>query len=138
MKPLVMLLVALATLPTVSKAFAENSCDPAKGVAMVGDADAPWTMQIELNPTEVPLNLPFDADVTVCSLSDNLPTRITVDATMPAHKHGMNYQPKTARTGDISYKATNLLFHMPGMWRLEVTAYGKDKPHRFTHDVNLR
>ena len=138
MKYVAALLVTLVPFGAGSKAFAESNCDLAKGATMIGDADSPWTMQIELVPTKVPLNAPFDVDVTVCSQSDDFPTRITVDATMPAHKHGMNYVPKTARTGDASYTTTNLLFHMPGMWRVEVTAYGNDKPYRFTHDVDLR
>ncbi|MEX0346550.1 MAG: hypothetical protein AB3N20_16615, partial [Rhizobiaceae bacterium] len=81
-----------------SQVLANDHCHPGAGIEMSGGADASWTINVRFVPEEVPLNQPFNAKVTVCSQSDALPARITVDATMPAHKHGMNYDPKMVKT----------------------------------------
>lgn len=138
MMRLAALLLFVAGFSAWNQALANEHCVPGTGIEMSGASDAPWTVQIQLNPDGVPLNRPFAADVTICSQSEQLPARITVDATMPAHKHGMNYEPRTAKVDAGHYEVENLLFHMPGVWRLEVTAYDNDRPHRFTHDVNVQ
>ncbi len=137
MKRLAAPLMLAAGLGAWSSAPASEDCDAGSGIAMSGGADAPWAIHIRLGPQDVPLNAPFDAAVVVCAASVPLPARVTVDATMPAHKHGMNYEPRTAQIGAGHYQVRNLLFHMPGVWRLEVTAYDGDKPHRYTHDVSV-
>lgn len=138
MSRLGVLLLCIGSLSAVQVAHAADQCGPETGIQLSGTADAPWTMQIQLNPKDVPLNAPFDATVTVCSQLERLPSRVTVDATMPVHKHGMNYEPKMERVERRQYQVKNLLFHMPGVWRLEVTAYENDKTYRFTHDVALQ
>ena len=49
---------------------------------------------------------------------------LEVDATMPAHGHGMNYTPELGArvtTADGSrYRAEGMLFHMPGEWQWSV------------------
>ena len=52
---------------------------------------------------------------------------LRVDADMPAHRHGMNYQPALQRQDDGRFTAQGLLFHMPGQWRvrLEVEVQGR-------------
>ncbi|MEM7189006.1 MAG: hypothetical protein AAF439_05280 [Pseudomonadota bacterium] len=117
--------------------FADAVCDGGTGVSMTGVESAPWSVQIEFGPNGVPLSQPFGASVTICSESGQLPTRIEVDATMPAHKHGMNYDARTTRIDDRKYKVENLLFHMPGVWQLEVTTYKDGTPHRFTRDLTI-
>jgi len=138
MRWLGVLLLAIGSLGAVHPSYANETCEPDTGIRLSGPADAPWTVQIQVNPKTIPLNAPFDATVTICSRSEHLPTRLGVDATMPAHKHGMNYKVEAAPVADRTYVVKNLLFHMPGVWRLEVTAFEKNKPHRFTHDVELQ
>jgi hypothetical protein len=46
------------------------------------------------------------------------PGEVRVDATMPAHRHGMNYRPSVQRRGDGRFEATGMLLHMPGRWEL--------------------
>ena len=132
------LLLFVGCLGIAWPAYAGENCNPDSRLQLTGAADAPWVIQLQLTPKSIPLNAPFDANVTVCSDQEPVPTRITLDATMPAHKHGMNYEPKTERKDSHRYEVKNLLFHMPGIWRLEITAYENSKPHRFTHDVTIR
>ena len=39
-----------------------------------------------------------------------------VDATMPEHRHGMNYRPSLQALGGGRWRAVGLMFHMPGRW----------------------
>ncbi len=42
---------------------------------------------------------------------------LRVDATMPEHRHGMNYRPRLVPWGE-GWRAEGLLFHMAGRWEL--------------------
>ena len=46
---------------------------------------------------------------------------LSLDATMPAHGHGMNYAPPEVQLRDNQAKIDGLLFHMPGHWRVRFT-----------------
>ena len=54
------------------------------------------------------------------------PQAVRVDATMPEHRHGMNYRPTVTAQGGGRYRAEGLMFHMAGRWELvfEVRAGG--------------
>ena len=54
------------------------------------------------------------------------PEGVRVDATMPEHRHGMNYRPAVTAQGGGRYRAQGLMFHMAGRWELvfEVRAGG--------------
>ena len=41
-----------------------------------------------------------------------------VDATMPEHRHGMNYRPTLTALGAGRWRADGLMFHMAGRWEL--------------------
>ena len=66
----------------------------------------------------------FAMEVLVCP-ADAMLAR--VDATMPEHKHGMNYRPSLKALGDGRWRVEGMMFHMPGRWelRLEVQAAGR-------------
>lgn len=138
MKWLAAFILIISSLGTWYPTYAKDNCEAETGILLSGKTGAPWVIQIQPNPIEIPLNAPFNMRVTICSQSHVVPTRLSVDATMPEHKHGMNYEPKAARIDNHQYMVKNLLFHMPGVWRLEITAYENDSPHRFTHDINLQ
>lgn len=80
---------------------------------------------------------PFDVDLKVCSPGNIAIDRLAVDATMPAHKHGMNYQPQLTKTSEGTYKATGFLFHMPGMWQITVSVYSAGKPSHLSVDIDV-
>ena len=66
-------------------------------------------------PVERVVGQPFALLVSLCPAEARL-TR--VDATMPEHRHGMNYRPKVITIAPGLYRAEGLLFHMPGRWDL--------------------
>jgi hypothetical protein len=65
----------------------------------------------------------FALEFAVCPAPD----AVRVDATMPEHRHGMNYRPTVTAQGGGRYRAEGLMFHMAGRWELvfEVRAGGK-------------
>ncbi|MEO9460207.1 MAG: hypothetical protein ABJE63_09715 [Lentilitoribacter sp.] len=69
------------------------------------------------------ISKPFEIDLYFCSEHDVRIERIKVDATMPAHQHGMNYTPEFKRTDNGNFSVSGMFFHMPGVWQLEVSAY---------------
>lgn len=80
---------------------------------------------------------PFAMTVRFCdegaAISD-----VTVDATMPAHRHGMNYQPDITNIGEQAFKAENLVFHMPGHWQLAVSARFDTELYNYTLDITVK
>lgn len=49
-----------------------------------------------------------------------------VDATMPEHRHGMNYQPSLQALGGGRWRAEGLMFHMAGRWELRLDLVAPD------------
>lgn len=43
---------------------------------------------------------------------------VQFDATMPAHKHGMNVTPKTTKEQNGTFRIDGIKLHMPGEWKL--------------------
>ncbi len=63
----------------------------------------------------VPLAEPFSLQLRLCPPQAELRA---VDASMPAHRHGMNYRPTLHALGDGRWRADGLLWHMAGTWAL--------------------
>ena len=79
------------------------------------------------------------AEVVACRGPGSEPVReMAVDATMPAHGHGMNYRPAVAMLGAGRFRFTGLMLHMPGTWRVSFDLYQGDQRTRLTHDVDLK
>ena len=86
-------------------------------------------------PAPIPLGQPFALKMVAC---DAKPDRVAVDATMPAHRHGMNYRPTVRQTAPGEFRAEGLLFHMPGEWEFVFDLYYGERRERLTHRVTLR
>ena len=77
-----------------------------------------WQIAFVVQPGPLQAGKPFALDIWLCSDAPaGHPTRVAVDAEMPAHKHGMNYRAVVKPAGAQRYRAEGLLFHMPGRWR---------------------
>ena len=59
----------------------------------------------------------FEIDIELCPADAVL---LRVDATMPAHRHGMNYRPSLQHLDDGRWRAKGLMFHMPGHWAFQL------------------
>ena len=80
----------------------------------------------------------FVVEFAVCnSAGPATPETLRVDATMPAHRHGMNFQPKIAATGPNTYRAEGMMFHMPGKWQLGFEQRAPAPSVRVTTDIEI-
>jgi hypothetical protein len=86
------------------------------------------------DPPRIPLDRHFQLDIAVCGIAV---TELRVDAGMPAHRHGMNYQPSVQRLGEGRYRVSGLLFHMPGLWQLTFDISSGGRSHRFQQDIEI-
>jgi hypothetical protein len=85
---------------------------------------------------EIPLAQPFSILVTICS--DAAVKDLRVDAVMPAHQHGLNYTPKVTALGDGVFQVEGILFHMPGLWELQVDVDFKGQSVTYTTEIALK
>ncbi len=84
----------------------------------------------------IPVGQHFSMDLQVCGPPGAaVPTQVRVDADMPAHRHGMNYQTTVAPLGDGRFRADGLMFHMTGRWRLVFELQGTPQAVRITQEV---
>lgn len=122
MKALVALILALAAAPTWA-------CSVPAGAVQVG------ALAVMTVPEKIPLGKPFAVQIAAC---DNAPERLSVDAHMPAHRHGMNYRPTISRT-ENGFRAEGLLFHMPGEWEfIFELRFNDGRSEKLTHRVTVR
>ncbi|MEM7244553.1 MAG: FixH family protein [Acidobacteriota bacterium] len=82
--------------------------------------DGRWRVTWAPDPSPLPTGETFAVDVTVAPVDAEakLPRdlKLSVDAGMPHHGHGMNVFPEVTAQGEGSFRAEGLLFHMPGSW----------------------
>lgn len=89
------------------------ACAPEDALPLAADAPEPQAF-LRLEPP--PLAQPFSMELWLCD-----GTVTMIDATMPAHQHGMKYAPRLVALGDGAYRVEEMLFHMPGLWQISVT-----------------
>jgi hypothetical protein len=69
-------------------------------------------------PADVQVGQPFEVSLIACNKDGSaFDGELKANATMPAHKHGMNYTPVFVTKGNGTYHGTGFLFHMPGKWQ---------------------
>lgn len=118
------LLLALAAAPAAA-------CPLAAPALQAGDLQLAW--QAEGGPIAV--GRPFVMQVQLCPAGARL---LRVDATMPEHRHGMNYRPSVAAQPDGRWRAEGLLWHMPGRWELRFDVEHGGRVQSLRESVTLR
>lgn len=107
---------------------ASQACQlPAGWLALAAEKPA-FKAAISVGGKGIAVGEPFVVEFVVCADNGPAAERVAIDATMPAHRHGMNYRPRVTALGDGRYRAEVFLFHMPGLWEVVVTAYRGGKP----------
>ena len=87
---------------------------------------------------EVSVAKHFRVDVEACAKSGPPPESLKVDATMPEHKHGMNYRPTIVSLGDGRYRVDGMVFHMPGTWELAIDVRAGEESERLSHELVVK
>jgi len=126
-----------AALAMVAPAWADACPREAPGFQRLATAEAEIAYRWE--PAELKVGQFFAAEVAVCRAPGPEPVeRIAVDATMPAHGHGMSYRPAVEAAGEGRYRITGLMLHMPGTWRLAFDLFQGARRTRLTYEVDLK
>ena len=94
----------------------------AMGCSLAADAGALLTgdglkLAWKAVPAPIVAGRPFAIELQVCPVDARV---LRVDATMPDHRHGMNYRPSLRPLGDGRWRAEGLLWHMAGRWELQI------------------
>ncbi|MCX7167432.1 MAG: hypothetical protein NTV11_14320 [Rhodocyclales bacterium] len=134
---------ALALL--LMAAAAQAACPPGEADGTVVSKDElVLAYRPALNPDKgpkanrVPMAKHFALEVQLCDKGGVSGAQLTkADATMPEHKHGMNYRPVVTPLGDGRFRVEGMMLHMAGHWQLAFEAQAGKQVTRFTHDVQI-
>jgi hypothetical protein len=100
---------------------AAGKCDAsgAKGAILMHSDD--HAIALAADPPDIAIGRIFAADIIACR-SDGTPFdgEMSLNASMPAHGHGMNNAAQIRRIGPGRYRAEGLMVHMPGLWRIQL------------------
>ena len=129
--------LALAGGLGLAVAACVEACDAPAGFTPRGRTEADGVVVLfRTVPAAVGLGRHFDVDTVVCA-EGGAPTLTHVDATMPAHRHGMNYRPTLTAKGNGRYVASGFLFHMPGLWQLHFDVARGERRARLTTELEV-
>jgi len=99
------------------------------------DVDITWRAV----PDPIAVGKPFAVEFEVCLRGDlREAARVSVDALMPEHRHGMNYRPSISGVPGGVMRAEGLVFHMPGRWQLVFDVQSGAQKRRLTQDLAVR
>ncbi|MBK6470941.1 MAG: hypothetical protein IPF94_09395 [Betaproteobacteria bacterium] len=124
-------LLAAAVWATTAAAHGACPPTPADGTVLTKDG-VRLAWRVEQFP--VVQGRPFALLLTVCPMQALL---TAVDATMPEHRHGMNYRPTLQPLGEGRWRAEGLLWHMSGRWELRFDVHHQDRTQTLRQDVLL-
>jgi hypothetical protein len=111
-----------------------QGCD-APGTRLESDR---YVVVYRTRPKKLAVGEHFAIDALVCAKGQSAaPSGLRVDATMPEHRHGMNYRATVAAKGGGRYVAEGLLFHMPGRWQLLFDVEARGSGDRLTTEIVL-
>ncbi len=126
---LAMGLLALATGATHAQPACRLAPEAGEQV-QAGPVQAAWRVE----PAPIVVGRPFVLWVSLCPAPAQL---VRVDATMPEHRHGMNYRPTLHKAPDGRWRAEGLLWHMAGRWELRLDVDVDGGRHTLRQSVTL-
>jgi hypothetical protein len=97
-----------------------------------------YTVVYTTAPNPVEVGRHFTIDFAVCARGKAAaPREVRLDASMPVHRHGMNYRPTVTTLRPGVYRGEGLLFHMPGRWDLAFDVVGGNGTQRLTSTLHV-
>lgn len=127
-------LAALLPVPWIGRTHAACKLAPEDGRVVANDAvGLAW--KVESN--RIVVGEPFVLLLSTCPADAQV---LRVDATMPEHRHGMNYRPGILSQGEGRWRVEGLLWHMAGRWEwrfdLRLPAV-PERIHTLRHSVTI-
>jgi len=95
------------------------------------------TVVFRLDPPAILLGEPFGVDLAACDMAGRRLEIVRIDAQMPEHRHGMNYEPSLRTLADGRSRADGLLFHMPGRWQFSFEIRDGARTRQLSVDYRL-
>jgi hypothetical protein len=94
-------------------------------------------VQLAWRAEALPLRVsqPFAIELALCPAVARL---VRVDATMPEHRHGMNYRTRIEVLGAGQHRVQGLVWHMPGRWELRFDVEVDGAVHTLRQSVELK
>jgi hypothetical protein len=93
-------------------------------------------------PEVIRVSEPFAVRVAICETKTTDAVRLDLDAVMPRHGHGMNYEPTikriAQRDGLLEYEVSGLLMHMPGEWEWQVSLSAADQRETLKQAITIQ
>jgi hypothetical protein len=122
----------LLAAPIAAAATAAQGCElPGGGAQRI---ESPRHLVLyRVQPAPLRIGEHFALEFAVCPA----PEGVRVDATMPEHRHGMNYRPTVAALGGGRYRAEGLMFHMAGRWELVFEVRSGGATERIAQSLRL-
>lgn len=131
------LAVALLGFLLATPAWADCPLDLGRGTGWVVYSDH-YLMAFRSDPLRIEVGEPFALVLNVCTKGGEPAELLAVDASMPEHRHGMNYRPRIVAKGDGRFRAEGMLFHMPGRWEISFNVRAGEESENLTHDIILK
>jgi len=132
-------LLGLSILFVLIGAEAHASCKANFRGALLTATGQHHTIFVNPEPTHIAVGQPFSMEIGVCDKDNqDFSGTLKVDAHMPAHRHGMNYQPSLERTKEGGFQANGFLFHMPGRWQFIFILGGDNASERILMDYDVK
>ena len=131
------LLLSVLGVVLAFPAWADCPLDLGRGTGLVVFSDH-YMVAFRPEPMRIEVGQPFALLFNVCTKSGGPAELVAVEATMPDHKHGMNYRPTIVSAGDGRFRAEGMVFHMPGRWELAIDVRDGEESERLTHEIILK
>lgn len=97
---------------------------------------ARYHLSFRTTPERIVVGQHFSVEFVVCPRAGQpAPESVRIDATMPEHRHGMNYKASIRSAEGGRYVAEGLLFHMGGRWELVFEVRAGGQVDRFARDL---
>ena len=133
----------LALAIVVVACTANAACPPEDGDGTVigkGGLLLAYRLSLESDPApkahRIPMAKHFALEVQLCDKDGASSAQLRkADASMPAHRHGINYRPTITPLGKGRFRVDGMMFHMAGQWELAFEVQAGKELTRLTHDV---
>jgi hypothetical protein len=126
-----MIRAAAALLLLITGSAEACTLEPGDGTPWL---EGPVRLAWRTEPAGIVVGEPFAIVFKACPTHLQL---LALGATMPEHRHGMNYAPSLTPLGDGRWRAEGMLWHMSGRWRVRLEVLLEGQPHVLQQDVSL-
>ena len=139
MRPLAGAVALLASLSALSLPAWADDCplDLGHGTGLVVFSGQ-HILAFRPDPFRIEVGQPFALILNACTRRGAPAELVAIDASMPEHKHGMNYAPVIVSRGDGRFRAEGMLFHMPGTWEVVFDLRSDGTTERLTHEFVVK